>query len=137
MPVVAYATDEELTAYNPSLGGTEAEREAALNEGARDIDRYLHHLPFSSTAPVPLKLDVTYLSDALVEGLRRANLAQAEWRLVQGPNFFIQPSGTVTQGPDFTITTGEGGGGAGDLSPKAKAELRAYGLMMITARARP
>lgn len=137
MTVVSYASYEEFQAYSPALGSSESEAniEAALLQASRDIDRFVGLLPRSATAEPPAKFDLTELSDDLAEGITNATLAQAEYRLVVGPEHFIHSAGTVVQGPDFTIT--HGSGASNRLGPKAIYELQAYGLILFGARARP
>lgn len=133
-----YATLDEFKAYAPSLAYDDLTLTRALQDASRDIDRFITLLPRSTTATPPLKFDVAKLDADSVEGLNRATLAQAEYRIVQGPDFFVQTSGTEIKGPDFTITNGGAGRGAASyLAPTALQELIAYRLVLTQARARP
>jgi hypothetical protein len=94
----------------------------------------------SATATDGLKYDLTALDADTAEGIRKATLAQAEFRNHVGPDYFLDLPGTTVQGPDFTITTGGPGAASGwskYLGSKTLAELASYGLLRATARARP
>jgi hypothetical protein len=132
----AYATLDEFKAYSPQLFFSDPDMESALEQASRDIDRVVGAIQRSATAPAGLKYDITTLDADSATGLSNATCAQAEFRLLQGPEFFIMP-GTETKGPDFTIKSGGGLGVLRWLAPKALDELRSYGLIRTTARARP
>lgn len=135
---MSYATRDDLAAYAPQVIGTDDVLDEILLQASTDIDRFLGVLPRSRTATPPFKFDLSALDAFTAEGLTRATCAQAEFRHHMGPDYFLDLPGTVTQGPDFTITTGGGsGGGSGMLGSKTVDELLSYGLLRTSARSRP
>lgn len=137
---MSYATRTELADYAPAVVGTDAFLDRLLLDASRDLDRWWGMIPHSATATDGLKYDLTTLDADTAEGIKKATLAQAEFRNHVGPDYFLDLPGTTVQGPDFTITTGGPGAASGwskYLGSKTLAELASYGLLRATARARP
>lgn len=133
-----YATRAELAEYAPQVVGTDPELDELLKQASLDLDRFIGVVPRSATAVLPFKWDLAALDATSAEGIKRATMAQAEFRDAMGPDHFVGLAGTTIQGPDFTITSGGGfGGGSHNLGPKTIQELISFGLIPTTARARP
>lgn len=134
---MSYATRQELTAYAPTITGTDDVLDALLLDASRDIDRFLGW-GRSTNGVAPLMVALEDLDAFRAEGLTQSTLAQAVFRDHVGPDYFLDLPETVTQGPDFTITTGSGGGGsaASYIGSLAKSELLRYGLLRSTGRSR-
>lgn len=128
-----YAEKADLVAYAPYLVLPSDEIvNQTLDVASADIDRFLGAVTRSATGG-GLKYDLTLLDTETAQGLINATAAQAEYRLMQGNEFFIQGSSTV-EGPDFTITSS---GSSTRLAPKAIAELQSFRILPTHARARP
>lgn len=126
----AYASLADFRAIRPNNPATDESVEGVLVAASEDVDNALSHV--MKVRP-GRKFDLTKVGDLWAEGIRRATVAQAEYRIHRGPGYFLSPGDTI-QGPDFTIKPGDGGG---VLASAMWVELRTYGLVPRTARARP
>jgi hypothetical protein len=105
-------------------------KQRALDAAELDVDTFL---PGAVDPTSGLRLDVAALPVWQLERLIRAVVAQAEYRLEMGPEFFSHASNDeVIQGPDFTIS-----GRRSRFSVSAAAFLRGAGLLLGGARAVP
>ncbi len=139
-----YAQIADLDAY---MGASDylpdnPHKQALIEQCQRDLDLWAGYArghtdnPPDYTAFDPTNTglqpgDRLFLQPWQITGLNRATCAQAEYRLAEGPEFFMQPPGLVTEGPDYTIS-----GFRPRLAPKALYELRRIGLMQVFARAK-
>ena len=127
---MAYATLADLRAYsadaNAIVDDDVLTRE--LEQAERDIDTVLGSRG-ARDAETGLKVDPAAelaagtLAQWQVDALNRATCAQAEYRLVMGPDFFIRAQHNRVRGPDFTTE-----GQLPYIGPKAMLELDGAGL---------
>lgn len=129
MSTYATLADFEQYAESPTDYATDA-KQRALDAAELDVDAFL---PGAVDFTSGLRIDVTALPLWQLERLIRAVVAQAEYRLEVGPEFFSHASNDeVIQGPDFTIS-----GRRSRFSVAAAALLRGAGLLLGGARAVP
>lgn len=126
MPTYATATD--FTTYSEGAVIDDAVGTDRLLERAeRDIDSCLiGPLLTSGLKYDPTLTDSTaagYLTSAQKQLLMRATVAQAEYRLAKGEDFFIHAQYDRVSGPDFTTE-----GRLPYIGPKAVREIAATGL---------
>ena len=128
----AYATISDLEAYVEGLDvalADEPRYNRELERASRDVDNYVGGA--SPLLESGWRFDPLTLTAVESAALARATAAQTEYRLIKGPDFFVDQGATV-QGPDFTIT-----GSNRWFSPKAARELRLVGMIIGGARAKP
>jgi hypothetical protein len=125
---MTYATAAQLRAYTGDTTTTlpDAAAQALILGAERDID---------SLAPVDRDVDPTTglrfnpatlsAREALI--LQRATCAQAQYRKLMGPEFFIRGQYEQTSGPEFSTT-----GRLGIIGPATWRELRGNGFIRLS-----
>ena len=122
---LVYATVADLAAYVPGWV-TDNARDTALIEAAQfDIDSlFLYRTQLANG----LRYDLNDLTDLEITALRRATCAQAQYRYLMGPDFFVMPRYAKVSGPEFTTE-----GAAPYIGPLATRELM-QGALAVTSR---
>lgn len=132
----SYATQQEFEAYVEGWTTSDPAALARLLERAsRDVDSVLtafsvesNGLRFGEIRTTNPKGLATWQADAL----SRATCAQAEYRNLQGEEFFVAYQHESVSGPEFSTK-----GRAPYIAPKVARELVATGLVLRGARAKP
>lgn len=115
--MTAYATTSDFEDIVPDFTvSNPTALEARLNEATNDIDAALGRIGRNSTTGN--KLQPATLLTWQQESLKRACCYQAEYRIVKGPDFFINFRPDTTSGPDGVVT-----GREPYLAPKCRMEL--------------
>lgn len=111
---------------------SDAALSAVLEQAEHDIDQALIP-PVQFLTDAGRKIDLVDLLDSQVLALQNGTCAQAEYRVVMGPEFFIRGQ--------FQAVTGPGGftqkGRQPIIGPKVKREMAGSGLMPFGAQASP
>lgn len=132
---IAYATRADLNAYIPGgvialgVADTDIAVNTYLEAASRDIDRYAgvdwsvepNGLRFGKLSENPKGLEPSQLA-----ALKFACCAQAEYRIVKGPDWFINDQFEQISGPDFSTR-----GKQGRFGPKMREELQQSGLRQL------
>jgi hypothetical protein len=133
--MATYAQIDDLKSYTELqavLVLSDADMESLLERAELDLDQNLFP-PVMALTVANRKIDLTDLNELELFALNRATCAQAEYRVVQGPAFFVQAQYKQVGGPGGFSTTGR----LPIVGPKVKRELGGTGLMPIGAQSSP
>lgn len=123
-----YATITDCRDYIDTAddGVADADLEKVLDAAEHDVDNALITPVADNRSATGLRYDPSALLPWQTVALTRAVCAQVEYRLVMGPDFFIQAQHDRVQGPDFRTF-----GRLPYLGPKAVRELEGSGLIAL------
>lgn len=124
-PGLTYASMTDFRTYAPEYAALDdAEVGMLLLKAERDVDYNVgpHRVQDNGR-----KFDPAVLRTRDAESLRRATCAQAQYRKLMGPRFFLTGQHSEVQGPDYTVR-----GKLPTFGPQAMRELQNGDLLKLT-----